>query len=252
MTAATTASVVPSTDLAGRYGVSVERDGRYVRVDVPPVARLGLLHRGYVVWIAVLLATMVLVRTRLVGESPDRRAFNVLMPLFLYGGPALIVAAVAYVRLHRWAVFVVTAEEFVLYLRTAPFAPRRSVWNRRDILRVEPLANSGKLYIRVRGEEAVEVYLSPTGEVARAVAGVLEEALKSEFERGELPDVFSFAAGNPRRTKLAIAGSIGLLVVSVVLLCMPEPYAIFGHYLFILSAVPVGIAFGVQRKEFWI
>jgi hypothetical protein len=161
-------------------GVRVMRDAHHVEVVVPPVASWRALSPGFAWSIAALVA--ILLWQAALTMTDRRSAWREALPSLVFHvlGIAAIVAF-AYVRLHRWVRFVVTADRFFLIRRVGGMSETVTSWPRERVLAATVASGTGKLILRILGQDTLELFVSNDRSATRQVAQTLEVALHQSF-----------------------------------------------------------------------
>lgn len=161
-------------------GVRVVRDAHHVEVVVPPVASWRALSPAFAWSIGALVA--ILLWQSALTISDRRSAWREMLASLVFH--ALGIAAIvmfAYVRLHRWVRFVVTADRFFLIRRVAGMSETVTSWPRERVLAATVAQGTGKLVLRILGQDTLELFVSNDRSAGRQVAQTLETALHEAF-----------------------------------------------------------------------
>lgn len=235
-------------DLPNQWGVVCHSsDLGVVRVIVPPLPSWRHLHKGFFIG-GVVLAVLV---AWISYEVIVRSHLEAIPSLIACGAALFALALVAVHRLRGRLAFELDSKQLVL--RNSLQAGSRS-WPRGNIAEIRMNRSNGKLLIRVRGRELIDVDISPSREVTEYVAVVLNDALRVAPPR---PTALATDSCLPPTTAM-IGRAIGvfgfgvLFAASVVMMFVGGIMAVLGVYLMLFSVVPLGIAFGVHEKEFYV
>jgi len=247
-------------DVVTRWGISCVREDGILRLVVPPVPSFRLLGRGYLIASIVLIA-IPSVMTVAYLIAPGGAWGAVLGNWIMYGGVLAIVLARARYRLSRRIVFEVTPEHLI-FSRPGAGGGSNAAWPRHRILAVKRNAYSGLLLLRIAGEDTREFYVSPDRRVTEWVAKTLDEALHED-----VPPLASMACAptaaphGPASVPPAAApqrGSGVTIALGVLALIGAVSFFLFGgawcaivELGLLLAAIPAGIAFGTQDKDFY-
>jgi hypothetical protein len=238
-----------------RTGVSVERDARHVTIIVPPLPTWRLLSRGIIVGCIALTAIVLawigaLVNSLIHGDGGLLP--GMLSNVACYGIALLGVLLLAYARLHRWTTFTVTADRLLLNMRTASRGGRTTSWPRGRIGQVRALTDRGKISIQIISEDLLEVFVSPKESEIRLVARTLDEALATKLEPSQA--VSSPAPARPvvpRRARKWRPVEIAVAMVGAVIF-MASIYIPALFFVMVVAAIPLGLWFGTQDKEYYL
>jgi hypothetical protein len=235
-------------------GVVVRRDPHHVEIIVPPVARWAALPRGFKIAIPVFL--LIIVWQAGVILANNRHDWPIaLSNTAIYGGAIVVILAFAYVRLHRWLRFVVTADRFYLIRRVGGLPETTTSWLRTRLLAVSVSSANGKLLLRILGQDTLEIFVGTDRAVARDIAETLEAALREPFEpvdtmAAPIPE-YAVPAVSRRARRLALA-AVTVIAPLLVLLFVFAPNV--GNVVLIgviLAAIPLGIRYGTQDKDYF-
>jgi hypothetical protein len=248
-------NILPYADLPQRWGVTCDRDGDVVRLHIPPVPGWKQLGRGLFVAIGTVGAIVITFVIVAVRNYPFGDAAPFFANAAMYGAVMIILALVAWERVHRRIVIEITPRT----LRIARLVRGRPsgayAWPRERVREVKFSRGNGKLLIRIAGADMVELFVSPKHEVTEWVAKTLNEAIHAgapvtthsrpqEWTDNSPPPM---PRGPARTALLAVAVAIALLGVIMVIKFGPPAI-----YIVLAAIVPVGIAMGSQKKEFWM
>jgi hypothetical protein len=162
-------------------GVVVRRDPHHVEIIVPPVERWAALPRGFKIAIPVFLLIIAWQAWFILANN--RRNWPIaLSNTLVYGGVIIGIVTFAYFRLHRWLRFVVTADRFYLIRRVGGMRETTTSWPRDRVLAATTSVETGKLLLRILGQDTLEVFVGHDRSVARYVSETLEAALRETFE----------------------------------------------------------------------
>ena len=137
--------------------------------------------------------------------------------------------------------------------RADVFGLHESAWPRSALLEVRVNRLANRLVLRLAGQDPLEVDIGPD---PATVERVMHELIASMTVIPIAPKDRQTIAGHcsgglppsPARSLLLYA-SVGLMALGIV--CLFIPPHVLGCYAFVAAAIPAGIAFGTQRKEFW-
>jgi hypothetical protein len=243
-------------DLPTRWGIAIESDAQRFRLVVPPVPGWRLLPRAYLTGLIVLT---VLFASNIVPPLLHRpvRWEDVYPPLIINGLFATCLLGMAYHRLYRWTLFEVTADRFRIIPWGVLGGASPGDWPRGDILEARANAFNGKLILRIRGQDPLEVFVSANRKVAQFVADQLADALTRQYEVApNSAQVATIGDGNWRSassrqrtaTNAAIYMMLALLLVAW---CVWPTVGLVLLAAIFLAAIPLGISIGTQRKDFY-
>jgi hypothetical protein len=253
----TSSNVLQYSDLPARWGIAIESDAQGFRLVVPPVPAWHLLPRAYLNGFLVLVG---LVASNVVPPLLHRppQWDNVLPPLIVDALFVTCFVSMAYYRLYRWAAFEITAERFRFIPWGVLGGASLGDWPRVDVVEARANAFNGKLILRIRGQDPIEIFVSANRRVAQFVAEKLAEALARSYEPAPLsaqpatPTVFAVnrlpACWQRTATSAAIYAMLALLPV---VWCMWPTVGLLLLGTVILAAIPLGICLGTQRKDFY-
>jgi len=239
--------VLPYADLPARWGVAIIRDGDRLRVIVPPLGSWRQLSKAIFISSAILaffgsLFAYMAIEQRSLEPVPDM----IFCALVVF-----ILMAVAFYRLHRRVILDLTAPELVVRTIVPLLSPTARRWPRADVTEIKRNPSSGKLLIRIRGQDFVEFYLGRDEEMTEHIGEVLREELRRPSAvLGRLVQGEHERVAATRRRQL-IAATFVMLFVAVALMFLGFPWAIFGYYLLLLSGAPAGMALGTQEKDYY-
>jgi hypothetical protein len=250
--AAAIPALVPYADLPARWGISVAREPGAVRVAVPPVPswkHLGLAFHGSAAVLLAIVGGWLYAGFVLRAAPPDVVVLNAI----IYSLPLLIIAAVAAVRLRRRVVLSVTRSSVAVGVLQGHGTGRWVTWPRAKVTQIKINPYNGKLLIRVSGEDLVERYIGPSREANQAVADALAAALRDvPVGEDESPGAPADPAALRTRRRVLIGTGVALLLTALGLLLMPFPFPVLAFYVLLASAVPFGILYGTQDKQFYV
>src|SRR5258705_5372527 len=161
-------------------GVRAIRDAHHVEVVVPPLASWRALSPGFA-WAIVALVVIVIWQAALTLTNRPNAWRDMLPSLALHGVALAAVIVFAYVRLHRWVRFVVTAQRFFLIRRVGGMSETVTSWPRERVLAATVASGTGKLVLRILGQDTLELFVSNNRSATRQVAQTLEVALHQSF-----------------------------------------------------------------------
>lgn len=248
----TSAPLLQYPDLPARWGIAIEEDRQRFRLVVPPVPGWRYLSRGYSIALAVavaLLAVHVIAGARMSGAE----WVTMIVPVAMDGAVIFAVLVMAVSRLCRWLTFEVSADRLRFVPRWSFGSASRADWARADVLEVKQNLSNGKLLMRTRGEDMLDIFISPNREVTAYVVARLNEAMGRTFEAGPreaVEPVRPPASARARRGAMAAIYAASAVVV-VVWFVWPTAGAIL-LFAGMAAAVPMGICMGTQKKDFWI
>jgi hypothetical protein len=173
-----------------------------------------------------------------------------------------IVVAMGIYRLRRSIEFEVTRDALAIRPRRSAGGIRAVTFARADVREVRLNPYNGKLLVRVRGREAMEVFISPNREVAAFVARTLEGSWGAAAEaEAPLPGVA--VSGVDRvmgsRASRNVGGALvvgvtlgGVGVVVVTWVAWPGAVGQVALAAGVVAAIVAGFVFGTQEKDVWI
>jgi hypothetical protein len=192
-------------------------------------------------------------------------AFSVGMPLtarpiiwqpivingLLYGTGLVGVIGTSWYYARRRVILEVTSEHLTLIvIPPAGSGGRSHRWPRGKVGRVGLNASNGKVAIHIVGQDMIDLFVSPNREVANWVAEMVNAAVHGGVH-GNVPREMTVPAPPPASKwglRIAAGLSIALGLSGVILFLMSYPGALC---LMLSAAIPVGIAYGTQEKDFY-
>jgi hypothetical protein len=243
-------------DLPARWGITREQTPVGLWVTVPPVPSWRYLARSHGWGILLLLYALSIPAIELFRSAPSVDP-ALAFPLCLYGSLLALVLWHAWSRLRTRTVLRVTRDALTV-ARVSPAGRCNPVtWARQIVTEIKRNPFSGKLLVRATGREMTEIPLSPNRDITDWVADAIRQGVfEGEFEPADISDggpKDPLNAGTRRahvRSVLSALG-FGLATIGVVLLLAPGLMPI-GLGLIFISAVPLGIAMGTQKKELYV
>ncbi len=249
----------PIEELLNYWGVRSETHSGIMRVFVPPIPHIRDLPGAYR-WIAALAAMVVLYS--LLAAAPFLRghpaeAAGFLPGLGIWGCAVLGMLAMARHRLRRQ--LVIEVDDTTLRVLKIQSGRQTLVgeYSTRQSADVRINRSNGKLLIPIAGTDAAEIFLTPCTPVNYWIA----QTLARRISAGSQPDAADrqlWYAGdyltparpssNTRRIMFGASMAVAAIGVAVLF----TPVAPLGFYILLLSAVPVGIAMGTQKKDYWV
>jgi hypothetical protein len=245
------APVLPYADGVSDDGVAVVRYPDLLRVIVPPVRRLRDLGKGYLFGAIYLLYALVGTTAPIVFNR-QRWSGDYFNAAF-YAVASLLFALFAAERLRRRLVFEVTHSHFNLVFHGLLGTQRRT-WPLTAI-REARLNQFTKQLIVIRGEGALEIYLGFDAAANQRVADELSAAIVNPPEPSDMPaqrrSTPAPVVSNRLVATRRICMGISLAIIVLAIWAMMQ-VGIVAYPLLFFAAVPLGIAFGTQEKEYYI
>jgi hypothetical protein len=234
---------LPYADAATQWGVGFERTDELVRVVLPPVLRVRNLSKGYFIGAAVLLALLMFsTAIGLSGRDPGW-----IVGVGLYGAPLLILIAFGFQRLAERIVLTITRDDFSL-VRVSPGSAGRAAVYPLGRVSVNVNRYNGKLAIHT-GLDLIELDIGAT-RVTEEVAQFLQAAIADPPRVPPAP--IAPMARNESARGLLIACGVGCGVFALLLLLLGAPWSGLCVVPLLIAMVPLGIAYGTQKKEYWL
>jgi hypothetical protein len=257
-----TAAAAPSPPIAyasappdRAAGVVVRRDPHHVEIIVAPVEKWAALPRG--LRLAIPIVLLIILWQAAVILSTNRYDWTLaLSNTVIYGGVIVAIVALAYVRLHRWLRFIVTADRFYLIRRVGGLSETTTSWRRTRLLAATVSAVNGKLLLRILGQDTLEIFVATDRAAARHVAETLEAARNERFEpvtsAGVAPVLDRPPSPSRRAQRLALAAATAAGAILAILFLIGHPVAQIALAAAVLAAIPLGIRYGTQDKDYYI
>jgi hypothetical protein len=246
-------------DLPARHGVSRQLNESSLRLVVPP-GRLWRMHPWVLVGIASTLGTMGFIALESVGTSGAMVGSADFWTLWINEAFYFALLTVLVIYLWQcwrsWIVLDVTPSELVVSRRTSR-ATRQRRWPRTQIGEVRRNRSSNKLFVRIVGQEFVEIPISPDKDVVEYVAEEINSALWSlplsaQALSSRIADSPPAAMPQGRSRNALLIAAIGIAACAVGMLFMGMPWSVLSIYIFAAAGIPAGIAMGTQGKKFWV
>jgi hypothetical protein len=251
--------VLPYADLPSRWGIRLDRQEDSLQISVPPVpslwhlpigVKLGGFYLGFYV-----MAIPVMLMTKPAPRAGDLAGIIVMM--LLYGGGFLALCSYAFRRLYWRTIFQVTPETLAIQrFDGREIRGGGRSWPRSQVIEVKLNRFTGLLLIRIVGRDFVEVYVSPNKQATQWVAEQIALALSSiaiSNQRVKPSPItvedLPMKPGPARTVLVAIATCLG--AIGLFLLFFGGPFSSLSFFLFLVAAVPAGIALGHQDKQFY-
>jgi len=240
------APLIPYAGTPARWGVTVLREPHLFRLTVPPLPSLRYLHPGYWIAFSILLVLMVFQ----VPLAPRHHWHEVFIPIVTYTIPLSWVFTRAWVRLHRTLTFTITADTFTLTTHLGRRIGRTDSWPRSQIGSAHRNASSGQLIIRITGRDLRDVYVNPNRQVVDFVCAELTQALSATYTDPAplAPNAPIPEAQRATRPIIRVSWILSVVVTALFVLTYFVPWIFWAG---IVAAIPMGIYFGTQEKEYW-
>jgi hypothetical protein len=178
----------------------------------------------------------------------DRVATSIVIGFDVAICTSLFVAA--YLRLRRRLSFTINAEDFIFTVWPVMGETRITRWPRRSILGARQESHTGKLVLRIQGQDPLTIYTSPGPQAADAVAQAISQALQHQF-LATLPGAAAPARPRSRRCIAGVCLTTAFLIAGIVILIWGGQWACFGMLALPLAVITAGVSLGTQDKEFW-
>jgi hypothetical protein len=245
-----TAPTIPYATAPKPTGVSVERDAHHLTVTVPPPPNWRALGRGYF-WTVVLLLIIVLFVGFSLATSPGDR-WEILPSMIIWGSALAGAFAFGLLRLHRWTTFMVTADRFLITTRVGTGRGRTTSWRRGRIVAAKYSKIGSRLILRIIGRDWLELALGHDPGTMKSIAQTLDEALHASFapvrEVRQLTPVPPLPEPTYPVMRPFTRLCLGVAAIAFGILCLVYPVLLIAV---IVVAIPLGIWFGTQDKEFY-
>jgi hypothetical protein len=237
----------------GQKGTMLDRSDGGVKIEMPPVYSLRNLPKGYWIWTGVLLACpgILVVQIRNDGEG-----WEDILPGFVQFALALVIIwAFALSRLRQRSEYSVRNGRLMIRRFHGRRKGRRVSWPTSSVEEIRFSPISGKMIVRIRGEDSRELFVSSDPKMVELVAKSLSAALHdgsgvAPADTSEEDNAEIRGAQRRKRIALGIAGVLSALAFLAMIIFPPLAGAWF--YLFLPAAIPAGIALGEQPHKFWI
>lgn len=249
------APLIPYALIPARWGVTILREPHLLCITIPPLPSWRLVHRGY--WIAAAIFLAIFLSYAIDPRQRTNDSHHLAFPLAIYGSAFLAVVAKAWHRMRRWLTFTITAEHFTITKGAGQRIGRSRSWPRRHIHSAHRNVSSGQCVIRIAGQDLLDVYISPSREVVEFVCQQIEEGLRAEFittnptkptePRPAKP--LAPATKPATRPSLIVSVIASIVLTGALLLVLIFPPLL---YFLIIAAIPAGLYFGTQKKDYWM
>jgi hypothetical protein len=240
------APVLQYADRVTQYGVASLRQADLVRVVVPPVRRIRDLGWAYPIGTIILLCFFGI--SVVPAVTLHEYVAGLINGAICFGGLVLMLLVLIY-ELRRRIIFEVTAEQFRVTYAGIP-GTSRAVWPRAAVEQARIVPSTGKLWLRIRGQDSLEIYLGSDRDANEYVAKTLTDALAAPLVKSDSAETApEVQTGRRSLPVVAVVISLLMVVAGVILCFYITPCAC---YLLLLSPVPLGIALGTQNKEYYL
>ncbi len=230
-------------------GLSVTRGEGFVRV-VTPRQRGWRSFGGWTIFGLLYFGLPLFIVTVRIAKHPAELTDS-LTGILIHFVLLTVVLVVGLRRLHERVVFEITYVDFTVF-RLSP-ARRSKTWRYGRDAVTDVHVNPGdprKLSIRITGQELIELYISQDADVVARAAEAINEALRESVPAPATPTAMS-ASPPPMRRPWLLVPILLAIAIAAGTTATAMGSIVAGVLLFGMLAAPVGICYGVQKKEFW-